>query len=157
MPPARATAGPGSGSSWYTTAIAYRDSVLQSYSIDIPNGVLGAEQATCASIEPDGSCTPEERAAVTQAEALHFEVATKSLSAHLAFMSSNPPAQCFRDAYTADRKIANAWLGLLLPGTSWASLGNNPEGRALQTEIDAATSQTNTFLRELSGYFTDCH
>jgi DNA-binding sugar fermentation-stimulating protein len=80
--------------------------------------------------------------------------AVKSIKRHLAFIASHSAATCFRDAYSADRRLGSMWLDLLQPGVTGSPY--TAGGRRINARFDRALASTGRFLSQLSGYFTDC-
>jgi len=77
------------------------------------------------------------------------------LQKHKRFMNRNAPSSCFRDAYAADRRIANRWIKQLKTGR-YGSPGT-ASGRAINYEYDKLDRATDTFTSRLSRrYFKDC-
>jgi hypothetical protein len=86
--------------------------------------------------------------------AIYRDRALAAVRRHVAFMSSNGASRCFRDAYTADRRIARQWQALLA-STDYPTTQTG-EGRARLQEYETQFSRTGAFLNKLQAYFRDC-
>ena len=81
----------------------------------VSNCYVGRPRAREFTIPPGLSA--EEAAARQEYAARFWKPAVKTLKSHLAYMSKHPRAfRCYSDAYAADKKLANLWLGVLQSG-----------------------------------------
>ena len=131
------------------TANAYQDHAFSTYGT-VANNVSELYGYAC---DVPGK-TEEEIAACIEEALLYRNPARSAIKRHLTWMDSHPAARCFRDAYSADRKLAAVWLDVL----SGTVFGNEltGQGRAKIIEYDETLRRTQTFLNRLSGYFDDC-
>ena len=77
------------------------------------------------------------------------------LRQHKRFMNRNAPARCFRDAYAADRRIANRWIAQLQTG--YYGSPHTAAGRAINAKYDRLDRATDNFSYRLANrFFNDC-
>lgn len=151
-PTAQAAAPPGSGtdgsasSGSAATAQAYQASANQTYAIDVPRSLDALTSIDCTGLSGD------ECYYVSEEGAVWVKLATTSVNAHIAFMNSHPAAQCFLDAYKADRGVAKDVLAAL---SSWHA-GNSGNMRYYSQIFGLRASEVQNFLTEFNSYFADC-
>jgi hypothetical protein len=140
----RPTPPPASRSDWnpatVRTARQYMNSVRRLHVDNLPEHVWYLRDAEKAALRRD-------------AEEIRSS-AVALIKAHLGFMSSHPPARCFRDAYVADRRLLQRWLTHL--DTRGQRSADAPAGRRLDSRLDELDRATDAFIAELGGYFRDC-
>ncbi len=150
-PTAGAVTGGGSGSGgWdqaaHATAVAYQQSAIEVYAVDLPGRTNELAYWTCG--------LPDECAAGREyLTAADINPATAALKAHIAFMKSHPAARCFRDAYAADRSIANGYLTWL---AGWKILNGteSSDGRGQIMALDDLDGRADAFLA--TDWYRDC-
>ena len=143
------------GSGWtaaaYQTAVAWENSVSQTYVVAIPPNAFDLAYFSCCT----PGTTPDERNAAQEEALIYLDAAKGAINTHLAWMTNHAAATCFKDAYAADRTVANAWLKWF---NSWQLAGGQytPEGRAQIQTYNQVTAQNSAFLSAVNGYFNDC-
>ena len=143
------SSGSGSSSSWRTAANAYVKSASDTYRI-VTSDALELWGITI----PPG-LSAEEAAARQEYAARFWKPAVKTLKSHLAYMSKHPARRCYSDAYAADKKLANLWLGVLQSGVYPGGDLSSEERQATKAYNDAM-AQTDSFLNKLGAYLSDC-
>jgi hypothetical protein len=99
----------------YWTALAYENSLDQTYVVDVPSYI--AHIADVWGCTP--GATPPECAAAREEGGYYVRPAVASINRHLTFMRRHPAAACFRDAYQADRAVARTYLAWLDAWGPW--------------------------------------
>lgn len=146
------TTSSGSGSTttdWTIRANAYLDHTVSTYRLVTSNAL----ELYGLSVTTPG-LTEAETAARQEAAALYWKPAVAAIKRHLAYMSNRPARSCYKDAYAADRRLANQWLEALQMGVYPSE--HTPSDRYAKQVFNAALDQTNTFLGRLRSYFSDC-
>lgn len=128
------------------TAYSYTNSADRTYGTDVPRSVEGLSSIDCSGM------TGEECYYVSQEGATWVKLARASINKHLTFMKRHPAANCFRDAYAADRKTAKSLLSAL---SGWHA-GTAGEMRYQNQRIQAVARAADRFWDKLNSYFKDC-
>ena len=126
----------------------YVQSVNDTYVVAVPGALDVVYWALCP--EP---CTQDVFVALATETAEYVKAAQNAVNGHLAYMTSHPAATCARDAYAADRALANKWLAGL---GHFGLARNGPMERGQQMEIDDLYGATSDFLSKANGYLGDC-
>ena len=136
-PTARPVSGGSSGGTagYPRTVTLYLASVETTYNKMIGTGVWPGRCAV--------GDNPELCYAKNEGERLRQE-AFAALGNHLRFIESHPRA-CLRDAYADDRRLAQAWTGILTFGFIGAD-----------TSSDRVQRQGDSFMSKLNSYISDC-
>jgi hypothetical protein len=162
-PPAPASQ-PEPGSGWnedaYWTAMDYLESVESTYVYAIPNALWDAG-AKLFGARCDWVQTPVESAECQKDMVASIGVPIRdATTAHLDFMRRNPPAPCFADAYEADKRAANAYLGaaesLLLTLDVLEPDAYDAAFDAWDAGIDSGKSLSEDLLANMDAYLADC-
>ena len=139
---------PSSG--WRKTASAYTDRAFSLYGETVP---YNASELWGLACDVPGY-TEQEISACNEAAQLNRGPVRSALKRHLAWMDSHPAARCFRDAYSADRKLAARWLDAFAGTINPSDI--TPAGRNKAVEYNEALWRTDGFLLKLPRYFDDC-
>ena len=134
--------------STYDTALGWAADVRTSY----------AATAGLWAVLDFGGCGPrstrDECAAAGRAVATELKPIDSALSAHLDWMRAHPPAECFKDAYSADRKVATLYMDWI---ARWDALGEwTREGATNGADLRDADSAEVSFRSAINGFFSDC-
>jgi hypothetical protein len=154
-PTTKATTRPTSATGWtqaaYNTAVAWQQSVSTTY--------LGTLRSTLLELASYGGCVPgatlEQCAADREVGSLELQPIKRLLQTHVSWMKAHPAAKCFRDAYAADRAVANGYFAWIADWGPWAGgLSNN--GRVQIIRLQQYDAKADAFISKMNAYFSDC-